>query len=282
MEKKETGAFIAAQRRELGLTQRELAERLHVSDKAVSRWETGKGLPDPSLLQPLSDELGVSVGELLAGRRLEAEETKAVTDGVIVEAFRYSKRQMAAVGIRAAIVFGLMILVSPLFLASGGGIWPIGASLVLSGAVYLWLNGGGKMSSSALCAGALLALCAALALEIFGKGAVLIFADGPASRIVKNFSYFSLAPFGYANFWPFLTGLLTVGAAAVLSAALCKKGGAPKAQNAAFALTVFAFTFSLLPLVFFGVEYMNTASYAVSGALIFGAALEAAANRGIK
>lgn len=45
MEKKETGAFIAAQRRELGLTQRELAERLRVSDKAVSRWETGKGLP---------------------------------------------------------------------------------------------------------------------------------------------------------------------------------------------------------------------------------------------
>ena len=42
MEKKETGAFIAAQRRELGLTQRELAERLHVSDKAVSRWETGR------------------------------------------------------------------------------------------------------------------------------------------------------------------------------------------------------------------------------------------------
>ena len=62
MEKKETGAFIAAQRRELGLTQRELAERLHVS---------GKGLPDPSLLQPLSDELGVCVGELLAGRRAE-------------------------------------------------------------------------------------------------------------------------------------------------------------------------------------------------------------------
>ena len=151
-----------------------------------------------------------------------------MTDGVIVEALRYSKRQMAIVGIRAAIIFGLMILVSPLFLASGGGIWPIGASLVLSGAVYLWLNGGGKMSRPALCAGALLALCTALALEIFGKGAVLIFADGPESRIVKNFSYFSLAPFGYANFWPFLTGRLTIGAAAVLSAALCRKDGAPQ------------------------------------------------------
>ncbi len=59
--------FIKTKRKELGLTQDELAERLFVTEKAISRWETGKGTPDISLLIPLSKELNIDVFELLNG-----------------------------------------------------------------------------------------------------------------------------------------------------------------------------------------------------------------------
>ena len=54
-------------REERGLTQRQLADALGVTDKAVSKWESGRGLPDITLVEPLAHELGVSVAELLAG-----------------------------------------------------------------------------------------------------------------------------------------------------------------------------------------------------------------------
>ncbi|MBQ5754348.1 MAG: helix-turn-helix transcriptional regulator [Oscillospiraceae bacterium] len=68
---KETfGAFVAQLRKEKGLTQKDLARRLFISDKAVSKWETGANIPDTSLLLPLAELLGVTVTELLMGRRL--------------------------------------------------------------------------------------------------------------------------------------------------------------------------------------------------------------------
>lgn len=67
------GAFVATQRKEKGYTQKELADRLFVSDKAVSKWERGLSFPDISLLVPLSQALDVTVMELLQGRKFEAE-----------------------------------------------------------------------------------------------------------------------------------------------------------------------------------------------------------------
>ena len=69
IDKEKFGAFVAALRREKGLTQRELSEGLHISDKAVSKWERGLSLPDVALLQPLSEQLGVTLTELLRGER---------------------------------------------------------------------------------------------------------------------------------------------------------------------------------------------------------------------
>lgn len=71
MEQYVTGSVIRTLREKKGLTQRQLAERLSVSDKTVSKWETGKGLPDISLLEPLAAQLGVSVAELLRGEWVE-------------------------------------------------------------------------------------------------------------------------------------------------------------------------------------------------------------------
>lgn len=64
------GSFIKAQRTELNMTQKDLAEKIGCTDKAVSRWETGKGLPDMSFIIPLSKELNVSINELLMGEKL--------------------------------------------------------------------------------------------------------------------------------------------------------------------------------------------------------------------
>ena len=79
IDKEAFAAFLAQQRREKGWTQKDLAERLYVSDKAVSKWERGLSLPDISLLIPLADCLGVGVTELLEGRRMaEAMEAEDV------------------------------------------------------------------------------------------------------------------------------------------------------------------------------------------------------------
>ena len=69
MDAKATGGLIARRRKEKNWSQGELTERLHVTDKAVSKWETGRGFPDLKLLEPLAQVLGVSLVELLQGER---------------------------------------------------------------------------------------------------------------------------------------------------------------------------------------------------------------------
>ena len=63
-----TGAIIRELREKSGLTQSELAEKLYVSDKAVSKWENGKGYPDISLLEPIAAVFGISIAELVSGK----------------------------------------------------------------------------------------------------------------------------------------------------------------------------------------------------------------------
>ena len=70
MDRYVTGDVIRALREKKGLTQEELAQRSFVSGKAVSKWETGKGYPDISLLEPLAAALGISVIELLSGQHV--------------------------------------------------------------------------------------------------------------------------------------------------------------------------------------------------------------------
>ena len=67
MELNKISNFIKLKRKELGITQDELAEKLFVTEKAISRWETGRGTPDISLLLPLSKEINIDVSELLNG-----------------------------------------------------------------------------------------------------------------------------------------------------------------------------------------------------------------------
>ena len=74
------GAFLLQLRKEHGMTQKELAERLFVSDKAVSKWERGLSLPDISLLRPIADILDVTVTELLAGEYIREDRSLNISD----------------------------------------------------------------------------------------------------------------------------------------------------------------------------------------------------------
>lgn len=64
------GKFISACRKEKGLTQAQLAEKFGITDRAVSKWETGKSIPDASIMLELCSELGINVNELLSGEKL--------------------------------------------------------------------------------------------------------------------------------------------------------------------------------------------------------------------
>ena len=77
MDLKTTGEFIKKQRKELGLTQIELADKLLVSEKTISKWECGNGFPDTSLILPLCKELNMTANELLSGKRLTTEEYRS-------------------------------------------------------------------------------------------------------------------------------------------------------------------------------------------------------------
>ena len=101
MDKTQMGNFIKEQRIALGLTQQQLAEQLHVTNKAVSRWETGNAYPDIALLDTLAAVLSVSVEELCRGEKLAlpSADTNAILSDVITEA-RQQKKDRAAKWIR--------------------------------------------------------------------------------------------------------------------------------------------------------------------------------------
>ncbi|MDE7262594.1 MAG: helix-turn-helix domain-containing protein [Oscillospiraceae bacterium] len=80
IDKEKFGTFLVQLRKEKGMTQKELAEKLYVSDKAVSKWERSLSLPDISLLQPMAELLGVSVTELLSGRYIQKDQTLTVEE----------------------------------------------------------------------------------------------------------------------------------------------------------------------------------------------------------
>ena len=95
MNYKEIGLFISKKRKELNMTQKELANKLDVTDKAVSKWERGLGCPDISILEVLSNILGVSILELLKGRNIEGEVIPVVeADDYLKNTINYSKKSL--------------------------------------------------------------------------------------------------------------------------------------------------------------------------------------------
>lgn len=118
MEKKSIGSFIAALRKAKGLTQRELAEKLNVSDKAVSRWEREESLPDLSLIPAIAEIFGVTADELLRGERrkegdslprAEEKSEKQLKNLVNRSLLRFNNRSIIAAGVTLAGLIGAMV-----------------------------------------------------------------------------------------------------------------------------------------------------------------------------
>ncbi len=91
MNSENCGKLISDLRKSKGLTQKELAEKLNVSDKAVSRWETGKGFPDVDSLVALSEFFGITVNELLSGERVEPEKLPQLAEKNILTAIEQNE-----------------------------------------------------------------------------------------------------------------------------------------------------------------------------------------------
>ena len=92
LDKEKFGEFVSKLRKERGMTQKELAEKLFVSDKAVSKWERGQSLPDITMLNPLADALDVTAAELLNCGKIEGEKVDASqVDELVEKAIKLNK-----------------------------------------------------------------------------------------------------------------------------------------------------------------------------------------------
>ena len=151
MEAKKFGQFIAGIRKEKKMTQAELAGKIHVTDKAISRWERGLGFPDIQTLEPLAQALGISVLELMRSERQETEkqdqqpEEFRYTQGEVAEMLqnagdisRQQKKQERNANVIAGIVLAaITIIVWMTKLASFGGALVVGG-IAATVFVSLW------------------------------------------------------------------------------------------------------------------------------------------------
>lgn len=282
MDKNATGRFIAELRKQKGFTQKELAEKLMVTDKAISRWETGKGLPDTSLLKALGDVLGVSVTELLSGKEIEEVDMKERADNIILEALNYSKRMLASVIGTILFIIGIAFIISPLFLASQSHIWALGIIIVVGTTLYSCIRKRGysmKVTDRVYYLAALALQGVALVLEMLPIGAVMVFATSSTERTIEVYSYFSMLPVGYANFAPLLTGILTILIILLGVIALFRFDKAASIRRTIFVCSIISLLFSIVPVFLFGTVGMTAASYAVSCAILLSNCLQAVANR---
>ena len=124
MDSNKMGAFIAQVRKERGLTQLELAQKINVTDKAVSKWERGVSFPDIKIIEALAKALGVSVSELMNGERMEnavraGESDNISNDDILTENKKYAGK---IVNFRTyIIVLAAVVLSLSIFLLDSGG-----------------------------------------------------------------------------------------------------------------------------------------------------------------
>lgn len=117
MNQEEIGKFISSCRKDKGLTQMQLAEMLNITNRAVSKWETGKSCPDVSIMLELCDILGITVNELLSGERIVMEDYQKKAEENLIEL--QSKKEEAQKSLSRVELIWLVIslLLMPVHLA---------------------------------------------------------------------------------------------------------------------------------------------------------------------
>ena len=141
MDQVKIGKFISQMRKEKGLTQKQLGEELLISDKTVSKWETGKGMPEVSLMLPLCEKLGINVNELLTGERIPDEDYKKKAEENIMDIMREKEESIKKVIIEA-VAFVITLAGMSLIIVAGLaelGIWQRG--LLIAIAVIVMIGG---------------------------------------------------------------------------------------------------------------------------------------------
>ena len=120
MDQIKIGRFIAERRKAKNLTQMQLAEKLCITDRAISKWERGKGMPDSSLMLDLCDELEISVNELLSGEIIDMKEYNQKAEQQLMEMVKErEKKDKILLHIEVFIgVLASIILLSCVFVAS--------------------------------------------------------------------------------------------------------------------------------------------------------------------
>ena len=126
MDQIKIGKFIAELRKTKNMTQQQLGEKIGVSSKTISKWETGKGMPDLSSLKPLSDCLEISINELLSGEKIEEEKYADKLEENIINTIEYSDKQVNnkknLIGI-LLIIFGVFISFSAMSVFASESSW---------------------------------------------------------------------------------------------------------------------------------------------------------------
>ena len=94
MNQEKIGKFILELRREKNMTQQELADKIGVTDRAISKWENGRGMPDLSLMIPLCKELDITINELISGEKIEKKDYQSKLEENIVKTIDYTNRRI--------------------------------------------------------------------------------------------------------------------------------------------------------------------------------------------
>ena len=119
MDQEKIGKFIAECRKEKKLTQEQLAEKLGVSNRSISRWENGKTMPDISLFEPLCEELNISINELLKGQRLnDKKPNNKIFTEVLLDYSKYIKNKNKRIILTLLFVTSLL----PMLMNQYGGL----------------------------------------------------------------------------------------------------------------------------------------------------------------
>ena len=120
MDQIKIGRFIADCRKEAGLTQMQLAEKLNITDRAVSKWENGKAMPDSSIMLDLCKELKISVNELLTGERIPMDNKNENNEKLLLEIIKQKeesdKKLLAAETIMMIFSVASILFASPFVL----------------------------------------------------------------------------------------------------------------------------------------------------------------------
>lgn len=131
MDNTKTGMLIAERRRALGLTQDELAGKLHVTGKAVSKWERGLSFPGVDLLIPLAESLGVTVMDLLAGEIIAPPQAETAAETVVLDSLTAAERarRRARLTLTFAAMAAVALLIIQLFIGYAPAIFQRGNPL---------------------------------------------------------------------------------------------------------------------------------------------------------